>query len=136
MMTIWHHRQPWHFFISAVYHTEWMPFTSNIAGVYNIGFLDTQSQSDCHFYICCSFALKPTKWLKTCWKTVACSFVELSSALLKLCPTKSCATFYGPPDIVGIVINSVPSNFLIELNWKAVHLSVKISTWIGVSEAL
>ena len=28
-----------------------------------------------------------------------CSFVEILHAVLKLCPTKICATFYGPPDI-------------------------------------
>ena len=28
-----------------------------------------------------------------------CSFVGFFRALLKLCPTKSCATFFEPPDI-------------------------------------
>ena len=32
-------------------------------------------------------------------KNVECSFVESLHALLKLCPTKSCATFFEPPDI-------------------------------------
>ena len=42
---------------------------------------------------------KPTKLLKTCWKTVVRSFVEFLSTVLKLCPTKSCANFFEQPDI-------------------------------------
>ena len=40
---------------------------------------------------------KFTKWLKTCWKNVVCSFVEILSAVLKLRHTKSCATFVDHP---------------------------------------
>ena len=32
-----------------------------------------------------------------------CSFVEFLRAVLKLCPTKNYATFFGPPDILPII---------------------------------
>ena len=35
-----------------------MQNTFNIAGVHDIGFLDTQFSSSCQFYICSSLALK------------------------------------------------------------------------------
>ena len=72
MMTIWHHRQTWQFFISAVYHTECTPYTSDIAGIYDNGLFDTQYQSSCHFYICCPFALKIHKVIENMLKKCLC----------------------------------------------------------------
>ena len=42
-------------------------------------------------------ALKIHKVIKTCWKNIVCSFVEFLLAVLKLCPTESCATFLDHP---------------------------------------
>ena len=46
---------------------------------------------------------KFTGWLKSCWKSVVCSFVDFVHTVLKLCPTKSCATFFGSPYIYYIL---------------------------------
>ena len=51
-------RQTCHYFITAVCYAECMLCTFNISGMHNIGFLDIQFSSDCHFYICSPFALK------------------------------------------------------------------------------
>ena len=92
MMPIWHHRQTWNFFISALYHTGCMPYTSNIAWIYDIGFFDTQFWSNCHFYICCPFCFENSQ---SDWKHVGRmlfavlwrSYVQFwTSALLKVVP--------------------------------------------------
>ena len=52
-----------------------------------------------------------------------CSFVEFLRTVLKLCPTISCATFFGPPDISGI-------SFL----WPILYLeaSIELFYWSGL----
>ena len=50
-------------------------------------------------YICCPFALKTHIVIENMLRNVVCSFVEFLLAVLKLCPTESCANFFGPPDI-------------------------------------
>ena len=45
---------------------------------------------------------KFTKWLKTCWKNVVCTFVEFLHVVLKLFPTKSgCHFFWTSQYIYG-----------------------------------
>ena len=97
-MTIWHQRGTWHFFISAVYHTECMPYTSNIACIYDIlVFWTPNFEAPVVSTFVVHSLWKSTKWLKTCSKTVVCNFVESLSEVLKLCPTKSYATFLNHP---------------------------------------
>ena len=57
IITIWHHRQTWHYFITAVCYSECRLTTFNMAGIHDIGFFDTQFLSNCYFYIHSSFAL-------------------------------------------------------------------------------
>ena len=60
---------------------------------------------------------KFTKWLKTCWKNIMCSFVEFLRAVLKLRLTKSCATFFGPPNIYKYKME-IASVIIIFFSWK------------------
>ena len=64
MMSIWHHRQTWHTFISAVYHTECLPYTTNIADIYNIGFLTPNFKATVISTFVVHLLWKFTKWLK------------------------------------------------------------------------
>ena len=50
-MTIWLHRQTWHFLITAVCHAKCMPCTSDIASIHNIGFFHMQFSNNCLYYI-------------------------------------------------------------------------------------
>ena len=81
-------------FITAVCYSECMLYKFNIAGIHDIGFLDTQFSSNCHFYIRIVYSHKTfTMRLRTCRKIVVRSFVEFCSANLKFCRSKSCAIF-------------------------------------------
>ena len=42
IMTVWQNRQTWHYFITAICNANCMLYTFNMAGIHNIGFLDTQ----------------------------------------------------------------------------------------------
>ena len=96
-MTIWHPRQTWHFFISAVYHTECMLTHPILLGSTILDFWTPNFKATVISTFVVHLLWKSPKWLKTCWKNVVCSFVEFLHAFLKLCPTKSCATFLDHP---------------------------------------
>ena len=95
-MTIWHPRQTWHFFISAVYHTECMPYTSNIAGIYNywiFGHPILKQLSFLHLYsICFGNPLSD-------WKQVE----KMLCAVL----WNSCMQYsnYAPPKVVPLFLD-------------------------------
>ena len=98
-MTIWHHRLTWHFFISAVYHT--IQSTCHAHPIMLVSTILVFWTPNFKATVISSFVVhllwKFTKWLETCWKIVVFSFVGFSPAVLKLCPTKGCATFLDHP---------------------------------------
>ena len=78
---------------------------------------------------------KFTKWLKTCWKNVVCSFVELLRVVLKFRPSKSCATFFAPPDIFFIgILHFMPCKLSMSLLLRMHTLCVVGSchTWLTI----
>ena len=102
IMTIWRHRQTWHFFITtAVYYAECVPYTSDTAGIHNC-----QATVISKFFV---YRLwKFTTWLKRCWKNDGWICEEFYSTVLILCPTKSCATFGTP--LIYVEFCTMPCN--------------------------
>ena len=90
VISIWHHRQTWLFVNTAVRHAEFKPaiyiYRCWLPQYWVFGHTIFKQP---FFYIHCPLAL-------AC-KSFVWSFVEFW-AVLKLCPTKSCAIFW-PPDI-------------------------------------
>ena len=72
----------------------------------------------------CSLLAKRYPLLKTCWRNVVLSFVDFLRAVLKICPTKSCATFL---DHLIRILNS-PS-LLDSIFWKIFYVQVQLFTF-------
>ena len=70
---------------------KWMPYAFKKFN--DIGFLDTQFSSACHFYICSPLALKIRNRSENMLKEFYANFFKIFWAVLKLCPDKSWALF-------------------------------------------
>ena len=95
-MTCWHQRQPRHFFIPAVGHAEWVPYSFNISDTHDIGFL--QFSNNWHFYIYGQLVFKTDNGIVNMMKKWCMKFHQILMNFLELCPVKSCATFSETPD--------------------------------------
>ena len=73
---------------------------------------------------------KFTMWLKICWEITVWSFVEFCWAVLKLCPTKSCAIFFAPPDIYRYNEYGCMVRYLLKWHsWRGQHTCRQQMEW-------